>query len=913
MKQFLRFFSVCLSVVLLLHSSMPGFAAASEAAEPTTSETAPTVSEQQLEESTESHVIVSPSSFEEYAFFAEDAAQAQNIADRMGAYLVSYQYGIGTLRFTDAPALRSQVAQDGITLYPEYDYFVEQTEESPVLEDCSLDQWHLPILHASEALEAASGQGVLVAVIDTGIDESHADLAGGIAAAETTIPSDYYGDLCMFPGEYQGSHDNLGHGTHVAGIIGARKNLFGCTGIAPESSILSIKALERSGTQGKGKSSWVAAAVNLAVERGADIINLSLGGSLVKDQLLMVSVENALAAGIAVVCAAGNTSSPVLMYPAAYEGTIAVSAVKPQGDSVTFASSYSNSGDWIDVAAPGTNILSTVPGGYEKKTGTSMACPMVSGALALLFSADNLLTADQAVDILYQTAVDLGEPGKDTWYGRGLLDLQAMTALHQQLLSPDMPAAVIPSGNTLYQNTPVDIFTETLHGTVLYTVDGSEPVESSAVWPEDPMIFPEDVSEVTINARTLSGDGRMGETVSFSYRFVPEITDIAEDSGTVIDVIPGYASVLDPVLQLPCRRYRITLPPEYQLEIVPSAQIAGVRLCLFDAEGDDASQLAVSMSGETLMWKNDYETEKTVILSLISEEPSETLQDIPYSFQFSKQEIPAETEPVETEPAETEPAETQPAETEPAETEPAETQPRETVPKATDPVQKQEPENSDSSSEETWPDSVLETELTEETIPATIFQDFEEDWLYTMEEPTATATTAPSFMMEETTAEGEEDTVETFDYRFLLAGGIIVLFGLGLLLLGLITGRKIWLLIRDGETATATVLQIIRCADDLASQDLRATKHYTFRYQMSYRTKNGQLITAFWNEYPRIQFTRQHPEGSRLTIKYLPESPEEFMVTKHSRTMLSSAACIVIGAGLIVLGIWVAYLISTLV
>ena len=891
MKQFLRFMAVCLSTTVLIHS-MLGFATASEIT--------PAILDNQLEE-TEAWEEMQAVSSEVFAFFAEDAAHAQEIANSMGAHLVSYQYGIGTLCFTNTYALRPWTARERVTLYPEYDYYVEETQKSGEQADNSLDQWHLPMIHADEAWEISTGRGVLVAVIDTGIDMGHEDLAGAITAAETAIPDDYYGELSMFPEEYQGGKDNLGHGTHVAGVIGARKNQFGCTGIAPESSILSIKALERSGTQGRGKSSWVAAAINLAVERGADIINLSLGGTLVKDELLLASIDQALDAGVAVVCAAGNTASPVLMYPAAYEGTIAVSAVKPQGDFVTFASGYSNSGTWIDVAAPGSNILSTVPGGYEKKTGTSMACPMVSGALALMLSADPLLTTDQATEILYRTAQDLGESGKDSWYGHGLLDLQAMSVQHQQMLQPDTPVASIPSGRILFRNTPVDISTNTLHGKVLYTLDGSEPTEDSAVWPDAPMVFPDDRTQVTIIARTRCGDGTLGESVSFSYRFVPEMTEIIEDFGTITDMIPSLGSILDPVLQRPCRRYRITVKPDYELELVPSGEMTGVGLFLFDADGSDASRLASSASGEELIWKNDSGAEKTVFLSLVLMGSGEMSEDIPYSFRFSKQEIPPEltpeeTEPKETQPAETVPKETQPKETQPKETQPKETQPKETEPKATEPADEQEDVNPET--EETEPLFDSDTEPTEDIALPTIFQDYEEDWLYTMEEPIE---------------EGGMDTMEEFDYRFLLAGGVIALFGLGLLLLGILTGRKVWLLIRDGETATATVLKISRCTDDLASQNLRATSHYTYRYQVSYRTKNGRQITAFWNEYPHIRFTKQHPVGSRLTVKYLPESPEQFMVTQHSTTMLSSLVCIVIGTAVIALGIWVAYLIATLI
>lgn len=923
MKQFQRFCAACFSFALLIYSCCPGFVAAAESTEsvlevcesiccsdlpenidssavveeievcecdyrqnevqdilPPTDETelpdldtVETIFCEQPEDALnteEVHINVHSDSFDEYAFFAENADHAQKIADSMGAYLISYQYGIGTLCLINTFAAHCQIASENepsaVMLYPEYDYYVEETPTTEIPEDNSLDQWHHAVLNTDEAWKTASGDGVLVAVIDTGIDIDHEDLTGAIAAAETTIPSDYYGELCMFPEEYQGILDNLGHGTHIAGIISARKNQFGCTGVAPESRILSIKALERSGTQGRGKSSWVAAAVNMAVERGAHIINLSLGGTLVKDKLLMEAVENALDAGVSVVCAAGNTSSPVLMYPAAYNGTIAVSAVKPQGDSVTFASSYSNSGDWVDLTAPGSNILSTVPGGYEKKTGTSMACPMVSGALALLFSADNLLTADQAADILCQTALDLGELGKDDRYGYGIPDLMVMTERHQQMLLPDTPAAMIPSGSSLFRNTPVSLSTKTLHGSVVYTLDGSEPDESSAVWPEGGMVFPEDVSEVIITARTRCSNGSLGESMRYSYRFVPETVDITDDAGTIADVIPCYGTILDPILQAPCRRYRVTVAPDYELEFTLSAETAGVHMYLLDTEGSDANQLAHSGAGDSLHWKNDSATEKHVFLSLVLTEVSEISRDMPYSFSFSRQE----SAPLQI----------------PEETEQKEEVTEETVPKVTAPQKKTESANSETV--ETQPAVYSDTEQTEEIIPPMVFQDFEEDWLYTMEE--AKETTHPP-EVEESAEEGG-NTVMEYDYRFLLAGGVVSLFGIGLLLLGYFTGRKYWLIVRNGKPATATVLQITRCPD-----------FHTFRYRMTYRTQNGQQITAYWNEHPRIRFMRRHPEGSTMAIKYLPDSPKHFIVAGSGITMISSSCCMVVGIGVILLAI----------
>lgn len=857
MKKTRSFRAVCLAAALLFCAVFPVPAAAG------TLETGPVRSDEAFLP-------------EEYAFFAESYEQALESAAAIGGSLTGYQHGIGTLTLPGASDRRSQSFSRDITLYPEYEYIVEQSDfPMPAAGDGLLSQWHLPLLHASDAWSSTIGTDILVAVVDTGIDSSHEDLAEGIFGAETTVPANYYGEWEMFPPEYRGTQDNLGHGTHVAGILGARQNAFGCTGIAPDCQIFSVKALERSGSQGRGRSSWVAAAINLAVEQGADIINLSVGGTTVKDELLLTSVQKALDAGICVVCAAGNTSSPVLIYPGAYEGTVSVSALKPQGDLVTFASGYSNSGNWIDFSAPGSNILSTVPGGYELKTGTSMACPILSGALALLFSADPLLTTEQAYRILQESALDLGDPGKDDRYGHGMPDLQAAVSLHRQKLQPDIPAAAIPSGATLFRNTPISLSTDTLRGQVVYTLDGTEPTADSSLWSGSSMTFPEDTPQLTITARTLSSDGMLGESIRLSYTFIPTVTDLTEDSADISGVIPGYAVYSDPVLNLPCRRYRIRIPADQELLLALPAELTGLQLALFAGEEADATRLQLTKTQEGLRWQNRSESETTVILSVLSADPLQTPRDIAYSFRLTCRESRPEITPEES----------APAPSTPKPTEPKPTQPKPTQPKPPQPTQPRPTQPSVPPSDPVQDDTVSDPEVT--------FPDYEDDWLYAMETTGETATeipgtteaTVPAAVVRE---EGENPPMENLNLQFLLAGSIILLFGIGLSLLGFFTGRKSWLLIRDGVTTTATVLRVVRCTDSR-----------TYQYQMSYQTKSGQPITAYWHEYPRVRFARKHPEGSRLTIKYLPESPKQFMVVSKPIAALSSAVCLVIGVGVI--------------
>ena len=513
----------------------------------------------------------------------------------------------------------------------------------------------------------------------------------------------------------------------------------------------------------------MAAAISMAIEQGADIINLSMGGTKVSDEMLLISIEKALDAGIAVVCAAGNTAAPTVVYPAAYEGTIAVSAVEAQGESVTFASRYSNSGDWIDFAAPGSNIISTIPGGYSVKNGTSMACPMVSGALALMFSADPLLTSQQAIQILKDSARDFGAPGKDSLYGCGVLDLQAMTQLHQQLLLPDLPVSIIPTGSTILENSPISITTGTLHGRVIYTLDNSEPAEGGTVWPNTPVTFPEETEQLTITARTVSGSGALGTCVPFRYRFVPRVTTLTQDSEMISDVIPGYGvAYQDPVLNMSCRRYRIQLEAGQAFCITPPAEDAAVQYALFDAEGSGAKQLKFTETAEGLLWCNPSKEAKTVFLSLLLKEEPSAPQDTPYSFQFTRQDAPEEVIPAETKPKK---------------------------PQANKPVHSDESDEASTQSQPTQavqsptrPAATVATEPAPQTAAETTFPEYEEDWLYAMEEPTETTQAARP--TEQFPEEEEKRPGAALDFPVLLAVGIVLLFGLALSLLVYFTARK---------------------------------------------------------------------------------------------------------------------------
>ncbi len=222
--------------------------------------------------------------------------------------------------------------------------------------------WGLALLHVPEHWKQTQGQGIRVALLDTGLEHTHVDLLGAVD------------DLCDFTGSPSGALDRVGHGTHTAGIVGARRNDRGVVGVAPECRLLIGKVL---GDDGSGLDDSVAAGIDWAVQSGADVISLSLGAPT-PSPAIAAAVSRAVAAGKFLICAAGNDGqSAGVNYPARFDDTVAVGAVQRDGRIAEFSSR----GPEVDLCAPGEDILSTyLGGGYARLSGTSMAAPRSSAA-----------------------------------------------------------------------------------------------------------------------------------------------------------------------------------------------------------------------------------------------------------------------------------------------------------------------------------------------------------------------------------------------------------------------------------------------------------------------------------------------------------------------------------------------------
>jgi subtilisin family serine protease len=264
-------------------------------------------------------------------------------------------------------------------------------------------QWALPKIGAPAAWDISEGASVRVAVVDSGVDLSHQDLLGRFDAA-----SGY-----NFVTRGASPQDDDGHGTHVAGIIGATlNNGIGMAGVANKCTIIPVKVMNSAGT---GSSSNVAEGIYWAADHGADVINLSLGAPI-SSAAIESAVQYAVNRDCVVVAASGNEGSNQVFYPAAAPNVIGVAAT----DKNDVRPGFSNYGPNVDISAPGLDIYSTWPGGtYRWGSGTSMSAPHVSGVVALIRAKNPSWTRAMVERQLLGTALDLGAVGRDDYFGYG--------------------------------------------------------------------------------------------------------------------------------------------------------------------------------------------------------------------------------------------------------------------------------------------------------------------------------------------------------------------------------------------------------------------------------------------------------------------------------------------------------------
>jgi thermitase len=287
------------------------------------------------------------------------------------------------------------------------------------------------------AWEITKGAGVKISILDTGVDPSHPDLSSKLAEQKVFITNSI--------------DDQYGHGTHVAGIAAAvTNNTAGIAGACPDCKIMVGKVLDDSGS---GPYSVIAQGVTWSADNNAKVINLSLGG-YDNDNTLREAVNYALGKGVVLVAAAGNDNQNRKFYPGGYDGVVTVAAT----DNKDKKASFSNYGEWVEVAAAGLNILSTFPThsyvlqnakgtalNYDYISGTSMATPLVSGVVGLIWTSPHGTSKDAVIDRLYATADQIGGTGTSWTKGR----VNAQAAVGGVAVSPgpsvSPPVSISPS------------------------------------------------------------------------------------------------------------------------------------------------------------------------------------------------------------------------------------------------------------------------------------------------------------------------------------------------------------------------------------------------------------------------------------------------------------------------------------
>ncbi len=350
-------------------------------------------------------------------FEADSEEEAQEIAESYNATLESFEEGIGVITFDTTVEEKMEEAKEDSSvkeaIYPDYLFKVMDTETDPDIDE----QWQHDAINDEDAWKVSNGDGVKVAVIDNGFMADHEDLEDNVKGTYNAV--DGSTDVTQLSYDSDGEYQ---HGTHVAGIIAAVSNngLGGC-GVAPNADLYLVKVSDSNGDM---SISSIIKALNWAAENEIDVVNMSLGTTSLDSQTktqLQEAVDAVYDAGGVLVAAAGNSGVNRKNYPAALDNVIAVGATgETSGGSVDSSqlAYYSNYGSWVDLAAPGTKIYSTVPvyesssdteaeDGYDTMSGTSMATPVVAGVVALIYGANSDLIDNNSSSASEAVADDL--------------------------------------------------------------------------------------------------------------------------------------------------------------------------------------------------------------------------------------------------------------------------------------------------------------------------------------------------------------------------------------------------------------------------------------------------------------------------------------------------------------------------
>jgi len=410
-----------------------------------------------------------------------------------------------------ASRMQAQVSENADVRYVETDGRVSMvvSPNDPDYNDPSL-VYGPQLMRAPQAWDTSMGDpNIIIGILDTGIDASHPEFSGRILPGYDFVNND------------SDPADDHGHGTHVSGIAAAGiNNSIGMAGIAGQASLLPIKVLDNTGN---GWWSNVATGMIWAVDHGARVINLSLGGT-VDSTALRDAVSYATARNVVIVVAAGNNSTDAPFYPAVYDNVMAVGAVTPFG----VWASYSNYGPNVDVVAPGSTVYSTEWAGtgrsYGFRSGTSMASPHVAGLAALILSVNPNLSESEVRRLITYNTQAADPQIVDTYLGHGLVDAGAAVAA----ASPQPPVNTgVIQGIVFYdwnQNSVQDAGEQ-----------GTANIQVCLYQDQSPLGVL-DGADVQLSCMTTLGDG--------SYQF----TQLADSSYLVVETPPARFVATTPIV-----------------------------------------------------------------------------------------------------------------------------------------------------------------------------------------------------------------------------------------------------------------------------------------------------------------------------------------------------------------------------
>lgn len=441
-----------------------------------------------------------------------------------------------------------------------------------------------------------TGKGIEIAILDTGItNHKDLDIAGGVSTVEYT--NSYL--------------DDNGHGSNVAGIIASKDNNEGTTGVASDADIYSVKVLNYAG---KGDLMDIIEGMDWAIQKGVDIINVSLG-TYSNSATLKAKVDEAVEKGIIVVAASGNTGDTNITYPAKYDNVVAVGATDQNNN----RASFSTYGPQVDVVAPGVGIVSTYLGNmYANGNGTSQAAPYVSGILALYSQQYPDKSAKELVQMLYDNALDLGAKGKDNHYGHGLVQFPSA---NEEVEQPKEEVKEEPKQEKpVVEKEPKEPVVEEQPVQEEKTVEKEQPKEEVKEEPKQDIEIPEEEEDITFELPKGVTFDIQSNTISWEsfananrYRIA---VDEKQDNGSYKQ--HRYPQTVSKT-EYNLTRARLADNEEYKISIIPRVG--------FRYEEDQALELFASSKGDTLVITGQESQTKEKNDNPVIEQPSKPMKE----------------------------------------------------------------------------------------------------------------------------------------------------------------------------------------------------------------------------------------------------------------------------------------------